>query len=533
MKDARNLANVWGLKNPKTNMAPVVFKDFVSAFSALKRVEGSLDSERIVYMVCHHFHHPREWLCDAVDEWCKKENIQIDIPLVEKVAAEGGRNRRQSPRSRGGFGVVARLAKAEIVKRMMRNMLGRAGWCIATKDNSKQGQGRKYEPVTIRIEQTSTQHTCFVVTKDASAKKPAAKKVAGELAAAGSNAENPVDVEAFQGIVSHVAHQLGQPALSHEKMKEFYTTYQTQRAGTSGVAGVDEESSSSSSGAPFIATATKVSTTPHAAMARIQTPHVWNCLSFSIRLLTFLCLSPINVTCFAQQTDGGITDSMLNSNGAQPDDSNRKRVATSSTAAPLNSTAVLPQNSTAAQLNSTVAQRVATTEPNSTAAQLNSTAAQRAATTGPNSTAAQSNTTAAQLNSNVAPSPSASNSTEDPSNRKQSAAAAKARKEDPSIRKQSAAAAKAGKEDPPIRKQSAAAAKARKEKGRSSTAAPADGRKKVGTTNRKASIHCLESLHTKISSLTHFSSTLLSPPCRAKGGGVLPAQRKMLLANTT
>jgi len=30
-------------------------------------VEGSLENERIVYTVCHHFHHQREWLSNAVD----------------------------------------------------------------------------------------------------------------------------------------------------------------------------------------------------------------------------------------------------------------------------------------------------------------------------------------------------------------------------------------------------------------------------------------------------------------------------------
>jgi len=235
MKEARHMASVWNLQNPTTNMAPVTFKDFLSAFSALKRVEGSLDSERTVYMVCHHFHHPREWLSNTVDEWCKNENIHIDIPRLEKFGNEGVRQ-RESKHYRGGFGVYARAVKSEMVKKWMRNMLNKAGWCIATKDNSKQGQGKKYQPVTIRIEQTSTQHTCFVVTsEDASDKKPAAKKVAGGLAAEGSSAERPLDVEALQAFGAHVANVLGQ-SLSPQRMEELYHTYQqNEHARTDGV----------------------------------------------------------------------------------------------------------------------------------------------------------------------------------------------------------------------------------------------------------------------------------------------------------
>jgi len=222
MKDARLMADMWDLKDPRTNEPPQTPKDFVKALVALKRVEGSLESERIVYMVCHHFHHRREWLSNAVDAWCHEENIKIEYPAKEKVV-EGVR-KRSSQSNRGGFGVCARSVKSEIVKQLMRNMLSQAGWCISTKDNSKQGKGKKYQAISVRIEQAATDHTCYVVTEEDAGKKAAGKKNDAGSATMGSSPANAIDVDNIVSFGAHLCNTLG-VAVTEEKLQEICSTY--------------------------------------------------------------------------------------------------------------------------------------------------------------------------------------------------------------------------------------------------------------------------------------------------------------------
>ena len=169
LNNARSMALSWNLTMPGTGMAPLTLKDFGQALGALKLTEGSIVNETIVYMVCHHFHHQRQWLSDTVDAWLAKEKMRVVMPddgtdkkkLVDGRVVQG----RESHYCRGGFGAFARHVKAEIVKGLMRNMLAGAGWCIATKDNSKQDQkGKKYEPINIQLQSTLTTHKCYRVT---------------------------------------------------------------------------------------------------------------------------------------------------------------------------------------------------------------------------------------------------------------------------------------------------------------------------------------------------------------------------------
>ena len=228
MKDASRMAGFWNLKDPRTNQTPHTLKDFVTALVALKRVEGSLENERIVYMVCHHFHHQRKWLSNAVDAWCRDENIKIEYPSQPKVV--DGVRKRLSHSNRGGFGVYARNVKSEIVKQLMRNMLCQAGWSISTKDNSKQGKGKKYEAISIRIEQVLTDYTCYVVTQKDAAKKAAGKNKNAGSARMGSSADNPIDVDDVVGFAAHVCSNLG-VTVSEATLHEMWCNYKPQSGG--------------------------------------------------------------------------------------------------------------------------------------------------------------------------------------------------------------------------------------------------------------------------------------------------------------
>ena len=203
MAGARKMAEVWKLKNPTTNQSPVTYADLLTALVALKQVEGSLESERIVYMACHHFHHQRKWLSNAVDAWCKEEKIKIEYPTVPQE--ENGVRKRASHSNRGGFGVYARNVKGAIVKRLMRNMLNQVGWAISVKDNSNQGKGKKYTAITIGLDFTGTNHTCFLVTKEDSG-----KQLGGASMAVTGSADNPIDVDdIILGFGAHVCSKHG------------------------------------------------------------------------------------------------------------------------------------------------------------------------------------------------------------------------------------------------------------------------------------------------------------------------------------
>jgi len=222
MKDARLMADSWKLKVPMTNQTPVTTKDLVAALCALERVEGSVENERIVYMVCHHFHHQRSWVSTAVDAWCHEEKIRIEFPPHPD-------HKRANLSNRGGFGVYARSVKSEIVKLLMRNMLSKTGWCIATKDNSKQnskqGQAKRYEAISIRIPQSLINHTCYVVTKEESAKEAPGKNKDGGSATMGSSADNAIDVDKVVGFGAHLCSTLG-VAMSTEQLQDMWKTYQ-------------------------------------------------------------------------------------------------------------------------------------------------------------------------------------------------------------------------------------------------------------------------------------------------------------------
>ena len=227
MKDARSMAQVWQLKVPSTNNTPTTVKDFVKALSALQRVEGSLVSERVVYMVAHHFHHGRDWLCNAVDAWCRAENIQILFPRAQPKVV-GGKQTRSSYNNRGGFGACARSVKSEIVKQLMRNMLSHAGWCISTKDNSRQSQGKRYDKVVIRIEQALTDHSCYVVTELDGGKKAAGKNNVAQSSVMGTNANNPIGVNDLVGFGAVLASDLG-VEVSPSKMQELLSKFNRVR----------------------------------------------------------------------------------------------------------------------------------------------------------------------------------------------------------------------------------------------------------------------------------------------------------------
>ena len=236
-KDARQMAKVWNLRDPRTNQPPHTSRDFINALVALERVEGSTQSEKIVHMVCHHFHHQRDWLSKAVDAWFHEEGIALVNPPSLK---------RENKHCRGGFGACAREVKSEIVKTLMRNMLSRAGWAMAKKDNSKQGKGKRCEAVSFQDESTLTQHSCCVMTLEDDRKPAAGKKNSGGSVAPGSSAENPIAVDdeciAFG---AHVCSHLG-VQISNESIQELWSQFKPRQGASVVGSHIDTETNNAS-----------------------------------------------------------------------------------------------------------------------------------------------------------------------------------------------------------------------------------------------------------------------------------------------
>jgi len=148
---ARQQAEMVGLRVQETHKYPVTPADFVRALEALKR-GNNLQDETKAYMVCHHFHHGRKWLSDAIDVWLLKNNMRIVFPPnTDLPVLPDGKKRRETPNNRGGFSVVARLAKNEITKLLMRHMLSKAEWSVATRIDKKEGREKIYTSVSSRI----------------------------------------------------------------------------------------------------------------------------------------------------------------------------------------------------------------------------------------------------------------------------------------------------------------------------------------------------------------------------------------------
>ena len=204
MEDARTMAKVWSLTIPGTNEYPILPKDFQKAYSALNRDNSGkgYNDERKVYMTAHHFHRNRNWLTDVVDKWCE------NVAKIRIIGCGGhGAGKRKHIGDRGGFTVAARQAKSQAVKMLMRPMLQKAGWSIATTNQEGRGnQTRKYEPITIHIAMTGDHQDCYVVTKQ---HQPALSKTKiSAVAGTEGTLQNPIEIDSVLNI-SNFASELG------------------------------------------------------------------------------------------------------------------------------------------------------------------------------------------------------------------------------------------------------------------------------------------------------------------------------------
>ena len=130
---ARTLANELGLKLKDTNQSAILPKDMVKAICQL---DNTPDNNLLVYKIFFEFHKKRHWLSKAIDVCLKEMNRR----LKPKERTQG---KKFYTDNRGGFTVVARYSKSQIMSRFMCPLFAKKRWCIASKRPAKNTQTTK------------------------------------------------------------------------------------------------------------------------------------------------------------------------------------------------------------------------------------------------------------------------------------------------------------------------------------------------------------------------------------------------------
>jgi hypothetical protein len=126
MEEARIAACSNNLFLPGTNINPVTNRDFMTTLCSLEMTE---ENAQLVYLMCHKFHRDRQWIALAIDKWMEEENMSLVAPVIQ-YGPGTGKVKRQHSNDSGGFSVVGRGAKTQIVDKWMSAMLNKAKWHI-------------------------------------------------------------------------------------------------------------------------------------------------------------------------------------------------------------------------------------------------------------------------------------------------------------------------------------------------------------------------------------------------------------------
>ena len=127
LADMRIMARRSEMKIQSNAEVPVTPRDFKTI---LRWLCNNPRNQKMVYDVVHKFHRDRFWIANAVDKWFEREKMMLEGEV--RIQKENGKCAKFFDTDRGGFTVVARTVKAQLVKSYMLHMLRNAGWCIAT-----------------------------------------------------------------------------------------------------------------------------------------------------------------------------------------------------------------------------------------------------------------------------------------------------------------------------------------------------------------------------------------------------------------
>lgn len=110
--------------------------------NAIVLLPNNPESHRIVFEVFHEFHRDRSWSSTVIDEWLEINNAI----LAPRPPEEELEDKRFHTNQRGGFSVVVRQIKSDLVGGFMKKLYRENGWCITTSNSETDGT-RKYVPV--------------------------------------------------------------------------------------------------------------------------------------------------------------------------------------------------------------------------------------------------------------------------------------------------------------------------------------------------------------------------------------------------
>jgi hypothetical protein len=122
---------------PSTNQFPLLHKDMMEIISYW--TASATLYQRLLYIIFHKFHKEQGWLSSVVDSFLLLNNMFI----IYQPPQPG---KKKVTDNRGGFGTVARRAKAQTIRKYMSFLYKHQNWMIATSFASK--KNRDYHIVT-------------------------------------------------------------------------------------------------------------------------------------------------------------------------------------------------------------------------------------------------------------------------------------------------------------------------------------------------------------------------------------------------
>ena len=101
-------------------------------------------NQRNVYIIFHSFHKSREWLSATIDKWLNHWHMYL---LMDTISTKEN-NAKLYKDARGGFGTVARRAKAQTIRKYMNYIMQAQQWSISTTKSSSSRSRYDYLPFT-------------------------------------------------------------------------------------------------------------------------------------------------------------------------------------------------------------------------------------------------------------------------------------------------------------------------------------------------------------------------------------------------
>lgn len=150
---------------PTTNTYPITGVDFKTI---IHQLPNTSENNKMVWGVFHKPFRDRQWLANHVDQWFFKNGMKLMNPPAREYKEDGEKTNKFYVSDRGGFGAVARQAKAEVIKGYMGPMLNKAKWSVASSNRAAKN---------IEYTKVNMGEDCFYICTKKEGEAVAGKKV--------------------------------------------------------------------------------------------------------------------------------------------------------------------------------------------------------------------------------------------------------------------------------------------------------------------------------------------------------------------